>query len=278
MRQSRRDRRWARERGALFAGADALVISYTKSGRTWLRVMLSHLCHRLYQIDAQELIAGDNFKRRNPKAPAIHFTRDMVFPPSDMGPTQHHITNAQSAIFLLRDPRDVAVSFYHHITKRAGPQERRRKGIEFDATTLDIDSFVLDQALGVRRVIAKLNEWAAGMDDISRHRLLHYEQLRADPCSELEATAQYLGLPADRSDIEAAVEFSQFDNMKEKEREGYFRSNRLGATAADDPDSSKVRRGIVGGYRDALLPATVEQIDQWVATELSPRMGYGVTH
>ena len=46
-----------------------------------------------------------------------------------------------------------------------------------------------------------------------------------------------------------AVAFASFDRMKEKERDGFFQSRRLGADRRPEPESYKVREGVVGGYR-----------------------------
>ncbi len=273
-RQAKRDRHWIAERGGRFTGAEALVISFTKSGRTWVRVMLSHLLHQLYGIPENELVDGDNFKRLDRRAPIIQFSPDIVFPPPEFGPPIHHMRPEQRAIFLLRDPRDVAVSFYHHVTKRAGREELRRKRIPKTALTMDLDEFVLDPWVGLERIIKRLNDWAEKLDSIDHHIEVRYEELHASPNGHLRRMANFLSLPVSDAQIEAAVAFSSFDAMKTKERDGFFDTKRLGATRTDDPDSAKVRQGKIGGYRDELRPETVCRVDAIVAGRLSPRFGY----
>ena len=46
----RKDARLTAERAAKFADADVLVVSFTKSGRTWLRVLLSNLFSRRFAL------------------------------------------------------------------------------------------------------------------------------------------------------------------------------------------------------------------------------------
>ena len=54
--------------------ADAAVVSVGKSGRTWLRAMLSHVYHQRYGVPESELINFDNFNARHVAIPRILFT------------------------------------------------------------------------------------------------------------------------------------------------------------------------------------------------------------
>src|SRR5690349_3869149 len=108
------DDRWWRKHAQRFRQSEVLTVSHTKSGRTWLRVMMSHLYHLSYGVPVDELIRFDNFHRLNAAIPRMHFVRDTRFdrdrPDRDFG-----VSRGQKIIFLLRDPRDVAVSFFFQI-------------------------------------------------------------------------------------------------------------------------------------------------------------------
>src|SRR5882724_5883625 len=99
------DARWWRKHARRFRESDVLTVSHTKSGRTWLRVMMSHLYHLEYGAPVDELIRFDNFHRFNPAIPRMHFVRDTRVdrerPDRDFG-----VSPAQKVIFMLRDPRD----------------------------------------------------------------------------------------------------------------------------------------------------------------------------
>ena len=75
----RREWRWRRKRAQMYARSDVLILSRTKSGRTWLRVMLSHLFHQQYGIPERELVQFDNFHRLECRIPRVHFTHDTIF-------------------------------------------------------------------------------------------------------------------------------------------------------------------------------------------------------
>jgi hypothetical protein len=271
----RRLDRWRRERTAMFTGAELLVVSHTKSGRTWLRVLLSHVYHRRYGLPEEQLLRFDNFQRLAPAVPRVHFARDTRFPPDQAGPGGVTPAPAQRVAILFRDPRDVAVSFYFHVLKRASAAELERKGIPAAAKALSLFDFVCDAGLGVPRVIRFYNRWQAELPGFPRHLRLRYEDLRADTAAELARLMAFLGTPASAAELEAAVAFAAFDAMRAKEQEGFFRSGRFGAVAPGDPESVKVREGRVGGYRAHLSVEEAATLDRLVATTLDPALGYG---
>ena len=62
-----------------------------------------------------------------------------------------------------------------------------------------------------------------------------------------------LGVSAPDANIfREALEFSRFENMQKLEAAGAFDSNILHPGDVRDPESFKVRRGKVGGYREYL--------------------------
>jgi Sulfotransferase domain len=270
----RKDARLTAERVAKFAAADVLVVSFTKSGRTWLRVLLSNLFSRRFALSDKELLDGDNLHRQAPGVPKVYFAPDTKFPYPEMGPAKVFASSRQKVVFLVRDPRDVAVSFYFHVKHRAGARELRRKRIPEAARSLAIDSFVLDPHFGTARAIAYLNRWAAERAALPQSHVLYYEELVADTVGAFTAVLDFIGQPADPSLVAEVVDFASFQSLQQKEREGFFDSDRLGQTRAGDAETGKVRQGRVGGYRDQLRPDTVLALDRLVRETLDPVYGY----
>lgn len=269
----RQARRWHAKRAQMFADADLLIVSHTKSGRTWLRVMLSHLWHLRDGIPAGELVRGDSFKRLNRAIPSVHFARDTLFPAETGRLT---IGTRQKMLVLVRDPRDVAVSFWFHVRKRATDAELERKDIDLAARSMELVPFVMDEKLGVPRVISFYNRWAkelAGRPNAARVR---YEDLQLDAVGELGRICRFIGQEFTPEQIQEAVRFASFENLKAMERGGFFASGRLGAAGAgDDPGSYKVREGRVGAWRERFTPEQAAVLDEMVAQRLDPAYGYG---
>ncbi len=270
----RRHRRWLHERGNRFTGADVLVVSHTKSGRTWLRAMMSHLYHLRHGVPERELIEFDNFNRIDPSIPKMHFTRDTRFPPESEEAGATPIAPGQKVVFLVRDPRSVAVSFYFHVTKRASLAELERKGIPPAARSRSLYDFVTDPALGVPRVIRFYNRWAEEAAALPRSVRVRYEDLRADTAGELARLMQFVGGAFTPEEVDAAVAFASFDAMRAKERSGFFQTGRMGATDPLDPDSAKVREGAIEGYRRRFSEQEAAVLDAMVEQHLLPVYGY----
>src|SRR5438045_8925553 len=96
----------------MYARSDVLILSRTKSGRTWLRVMLSHLFHQQYGIPERELVQFDNFHRLECRIPRVHFTHDTIFMHHSPWGRVLRAPPRQALLFLVRDPRDVALYYY----------------------------------------------------------------------------------------------------------------------------------------------------------------------
>jgi len=273
-RLAQKERQLTAERVQSFAAADVLVISFTKSGRTWLRVLISNYFARRFDLSEQELIDGANFNRQVAAIPKVFFAPDTRFPYPELGPAAVAATSEQKVVFLVRDPRDVAVSLYYHVKHRASDRELGRKKIPGAARELDLDAFVLDPDFGAARAIGYMNRWARERDRLTQSYVLRYEDLRADTAAAFSDLLRFLAQPATPELIADVIAFAAFDSLQQKEREGFFNSDRLGQRRAGDSTTGKVRQGRVGGYAAQLRPETRDALDRLVARELDPGYGY----
>ena len=74
--------------------------------------------------------------------------------------------------------------------------------------------------------------------------------------------------------IDEAVSFGSFDNLRQLESKGFFRQGGMKLRNPDDPNSFKVRRGKVGGYRDYFTAEQAAELEALVQERLSPAFGY----
>jgi hypothetical protein len=77
----------------------------------------------------------------------------------------------------------------------------------------------------------------------------------------------------DMSIFQEALEFSRFENMQKLEAAGVFDSKILHPGDVRDPESFKVRRGKVGGYREYLSAEDLEYAAD-ALLKLDRRFGY----
>ena len=255
--------------------SDAIVVTHTKSGRTWLLVMISHLFHLKYGTPEREIVKFDNLHRQDARVPKIYFTRwaNLISPDDAAAPPA--LDPATRLIFLFRDPRDIAVSYYFHLQNRSTPVERAHKGVADAVLAKSMFEFVTDAQVGVPHIVVLMQRWLARMASLERAILVRYEDLHADPKAELARVMEFLGQACSEAEIAQAVEFAAFDNLKRREAGNFFASDRLRPVDQADPDSFKVRRGTIGGWRDYFDEHQCAVIDGLVEGRLPARLGYG---
>jgi hypothetical protein len=250
---------------AWLADADTVVVSYPKSGRTFIRAMLARLYQRRFGIDERELLEFPMLLRAPAGAPRVLFTHagDAMRTPKEI-----HVDPADYAharlVLIARHPGDIAVSRYHHLKHRSRDQARQRLADQ------PLETFVWADEGGIPSIVTFLNAFAA----LSGVTTIRYEDFLAEPAKSLNRLAGAIGLTVDQKDIADAVEFGSLPSLRQREREGYFTSSRLRQARRGDAQSGKVRSGKSGGYRAQLSADEAARIDAYVADHLDPKFGY----
>ena len=176
----------------------------------------------------------------------------------------------------MRCPQDTAVSQYFQWKYRMRRAKRALNDYpEDDATSLF--DFAMNPGCGLPKIVDFMNLWAAEHARINEFLLVRYEDMRRAPESELlraVALSRRLGGRALRL-ARGRVRFGG-------EHAGDGGAQELLARRPPDepgdranPDSYKVRRAVVGGYRDHFDAEQVARIDDLVSAKLSPLYGYG---
>ncbi|HEX3675783.1 MAG TPA: sulfotransferase domain-containing protein [Sphingomicrobium sp.] len=257
LRRKLRDAAWLRD-------ADAVIVSYPKSGRTFVRAMLARLYQREFGIDERQLLDFSMLRRESRAVPRVLFTHapDAIEHPEEFKAARSGYGN-RKLILLARHPADTAVSRYYHLKHRSRDRARLRLSEQ------PLETFVCGEG-GFPSIVAYLNLFAS----IPGVIILRYEDFIANPEGSLGELAAAIGVDVERDAIEDAVEFGRLANLKNREREGYFTSARLRRTRTGDENSGKVRRGRPGGYRAELSPERAAWIDAYIRENLDPRLGY----
>lgn len=259
--------RWQRQRKALrkLRSADAAIVSAAKSGRTWLAVMISHIYHQRLGIPEREVIRGDNFRRLDPRAPSLYFTHDNRKDQAHRPRFRASHFRRVKTILLVRDPRDAAVSAYFN-----GFRDRRQPRA---AAAEPIDRMVVGRKMP--QVIRFLERWQRQLPRIERHLVVRYEDLRRCPEQELARVVRFIDeREPSPEEIANAVAFAAFDDLRRKEASGFFATDRLQVRDPSRPESFKVRRGKVGGYRDYFTPDQLARIEALIEAAGLRAFGY----
>jgi hypothetical protein len=249
---------------------EAYVVSFPKCGRTWLRLMIGRALATHFAVDASvdEMLALKSFSRRCAGVAPVSVTHE---------DRPHERTGAELArskerfrhkrvILLIRDVRDVMVSYYFQVSKR----DRHR-----DANGQDLDTFVRGERGSLDSFLTYYRIWADNRAIPREFMLLKYEDLKSDPVAQLRRVMHCVGVAdVTEATLQDAVQFAAFDNMRKLESSGENQRRMLQPGQKDDPESYKVRRGKVGGFRDYLTPETIRYINERATAELPEFYGY----
>ena len=253
--------------------SDFAIVSFGKSGRTWINVMLSRYFQLRFKLPEFTLFSFDNYHDRNRAIPKILFTHDNYIQDYTGCGARKTAFYAKPTLLLVRHPADVAVSQFFQWRHRMRPHKKTMNGYP-EAEDLPVYDFVMHDA-GIRRVVAFLNDWAREIPNIDNLLITRYETLRADTRAELRRILEWLGQTPTEAEIDQAIAFASFENLKRMEAEKAFAvGKRMSAGDTKNPDSFKVRRAKVGGYRDYFSDEQVREIDAYIAENLDPIFGY----
>ncbi|MET0245257.1 MAG: sulfotransferase domain-containing protein [Sphingomonas sp.] len=256
------------------------LVSYPRSGNTWTRLALWTIRHGepaaldrlgefgqmalsrkrmdmvldcdtgLMTADEVEVIRPHFHRALAPTEPLVKVHDSWRV--NRNGRPVHGADVTHSALYLIRDPRDVAVSWARF----------RHRSIDWA-----ID-FLADAGSAVSGSTAKLftqtpqhvGSWSghatSWIDRSGLHPLVvRYEDLVADTRGWLTAMAERLAWPASDVVIDMAVEATRFDRLARLERETGFPEHPRGTHAF-------FRQGQARGWQGALTPAQVARIER----------------
>jgi len=270
--------RWrrGREDNWKFRRCDYVFASYGKSGRTWVRVMISRYYQLAHKLPDRIIMGFDNFHKLDRRVPRIFFTHDNYLRaylgnPDSRKDFYHHKT-----VLLVRKPQDVAVSQFFQWKFRMRPYKKALNKYPEHGADVSIFDFVMDQHQGMPRIIEYMNGWIRELGNFDNILVVRYEDLRSGPEDQLRRLMEFFGEDVDAESIRGAVEFASVENMRKMESQNYFwrSGSRVQARDASDPNTYKVRKAKVGGYRDYFDDEQIAVIDAMVDERLLPAYGY----
>ncbi|MEL7357002.1 MAG: sulfotransferase domain-containing protein [Cyanobacteria bacterium J06560_6] len=240
--------------------ADYLLLSLTNCGRTWLRVILGRAMQLHYDIE--EGINLHDLFRFSETVPLIPAIKPMHEKYGQFG----NRYEGQKVILLSRDPRDALVSRYHQQSRK--PQ----------SNTLSFDSLedYITAGVDLAAYIQFYNDWQRHRDTAKDFLLVRYEDMKVDTLKEVSRVFDFLQMSVSVDEVQQAIDYASFKNMRKMELEG-SQQVRTGVMSARDvgvPESFKVRKGSVGGYRTELSDEAIAYLDSTVQTQLDPVYGY----
>ncbi len=263
------------EDAARLPHADGVIISFGKSGRTWLRVLISRYFAHKYGLAESAIMEFDEFHRANPAIPVLFFTHDNYLKDYLGHDRKLDIYGATRVVLMVRDPRDTAVSQFFQWKHRIRTRKKIING--YPLGDADLHDFITGEEAGIPKIIDFMNAWALDLERFPNLLLVKYEDLREKTAMELERVLKFLGQTPSAAELEDCATFASVENMRKMEQENAGKltaSTRLKPGDANDPSSFKVRRAKVGGWRDYVSGDQADAIDAMVRETLSPKFGY----
>jgi aryl sulfotransferase len=248
------------------------LASYPKSGNTWLRAWLCGLFAGV-PVDLSALSRLSGYAAARPQfdralgIQSVVLSRDQecnlrphvfeVLAAEALSPIYlkvhdaYHLTPAGKplfpaaatlgAVYVVRDPRAVAVSIAHHM---AEPLDEAVTFLDNRAAALAHSTRELSDHLHqhLMRWSDHVESWLAAPFPV---HLVRYEDMQADPHATCAGIAAFLGLPHDPAAIAAAVEATTFSRLQAQERaSGFIEKPR--------PAAAFFREGRIDGWRHEL--------------------------
>ena len=256
---------WDRLISADRESADVYLLSFPKTGRTWLRTMVGRVLQQHYHEHDVSVLDLHHFNAVNREIPKIWVDHDDN--PQFKAPEELEVDKSayqgKKVIFLARDPRDVVISLYFHMKKR----RRFYEG--------DLAGFLGNKNGSIDTILRYYNIWAAAERIPESFLLVRYEDIHQDPHRELRRVLDFVGIHGVSDDvIDDAVRYASFSNMRQMEMEDAFDSNKLRAADKSDQDSFKTRKGEVAGYHNYLTAEQIAALDAKIDAQLHPRFKY----
>lgn len=248
-----------------FARSDIIVVSFPKSGRTWLRVMLGEYLRLHFDIEVQHVVDIHKLAEYNSRVPRIYFTHDDSphKKTSDQLSRRKRKYRRKRVVLLVRDPLDVLVSLYHH--------KRYRNCTYADS----LESYCQQDVGNLEVIVEFLNIWCSESPEIDQFLLVRYEDLHHHPSHELKRLLRFCGLTKLNSDyVQAAIAKGSFESMTKIEDSNTSGSNKLSVVNPDDRRSRKVRSGRIGSYAHSLPADLCDASRIFVKNNLEPMLGY----
>jgi hypothetical protein len=229
---------------------DVWLVSYPKSGNTWARFLVGNLVHQGEAV---------TFKNVESVIPAIYIFPDHVlrrFPrPRMLKSHESFDPRYKKIIYVVRDPRDVAISYYHFAIKRRWVDSQypiEEFVPRYIAAEFDIRDKL--QACWSDHVMS----WVSMRNESDGFLLVRYEDMIENTEHELSRVACFLNIQPTAERLARAVQLSAADRMRKLEkREGQAWE----LTKDMRQDKPFVRAAKSGNWEKELPAASVELIE-----------------
>jgi hypothetical protein len=234
-------------RGLTVYPDDTFLVSFPRSGNTWTRFLVCNL------INPDDPV---NFAQLESRIPEIYDVTDRnlrAFPrPRIIKSHECFDPRYKKIVYIVRDPRDVLISYYEF--------QLKRRVISEDISLEDFVPRFMESEIEPKTGSWRdhVVSWTATRGSQKNFLLLRYEDMLADTQKESTKIAAFLGLDSSPERIARAVALSSADRMRKLEKE---QSRQWKETKETRQDKPFVRKAASGGWKTILSEKSVAQIE-----------------
>ena len=223
---------------------DLYIVSFPKSGTTWLNFLLTNVNLKMSGKDQQ--VTFFNHDDFIPDIEQVRCIKENILPfPGHRIIKSHTEFNPlyQKIIYLVRDPRDVMVSYYWFLKKLGAFQE-------------DISQLIRSQTYGIAAWCRHVQGWVEKTSVQNKIDFIRYEDMKLVPLKVLTRIYTLLGHKIPAEVLDQSLALSSFENMKKLETDynygGDFRF----------PGYEFIRKGKSGDYRTEISQGDLDFIHE----------------
>ena len=211
-----------------------VLVSFPKSGRTWLRVMLDKLNVK-YEYEHGKV------------------NKEMKFSFYEKKLKKHSKQmHKMQCIYMIRCPIDTIVSWYFQMVVRK----------KDDKMPNEINQFC---KLNIQKVIDHHLAVLESKDSFGSFHLISYENLKRNCVEEMKSLLDFCNKVIPHDEIKKVVEECEFNKMKKFHKDPQYSKRNYQFYSKNGPEAQKVRKGKIGGYVDYLEEDTIEKLNKILA-------------
>jgi sulfotransferase family protein len=227
---------------------DTFIVSYPRSGNTWTRFLVANLVY------PSQSVTFANIEQLIPDCEAMSSRYvKRVARPRIIKSHEYFDPRYKKVIYIVRDPRDVALSYYDF--------SRKYRHIE---DSYPLTSFVSDFVAGRLSSFdwgtwgENVASWFYTRNGRPEFLLLRYEDMLSDTLSELAKVARFLNIDPTPDRLANAVERSSADRMRKLEAS---QGEQWVSTKNKRSDIPFVRTASSGLWKEKLPPTSIAEIE-----------------
>jgi hypothetical protein len=237
---------------------DIYLVSYPKSGNTWMRFLLGTLQHEKFNFATMEKFIPDIYVVKNQILKNI---------PSPRFLKSHEYFHPQypRVIYIVRDPRSVAVSYYYYLQKI----RRIEKNMDFSTY---LKGFIQGEYDNFATWDEHIKSWLCVKENSKNFLLIKYEDLKKNTEHEMKKVIEFVNLQPSDNSLQRMLSKSSFESMQENEQSNQHLTKILQRSDLSIPF---VRKASIDEWKEYFSPSDTALLKE-VWGETMKKLGYSI--